>query len=215
MEASFWIDLWREGRSGFHQAIVQSTLERFWPSLPAGSTVLVPLCGQSLDMLWLEQQGLEVTGVELAEQAAEEFCAENDLAFTVAEEKGCTVYRLHEKNIRIVIDDFFRFAETNEDRKFDSLYDRAALVALPKEIREDYVTACRGLLRSQPAGMLITLEYPQDLMQGPPFSVPVAEVQKLWPGRLSCLDCADVLDSLPKAKEAGISQLKEYSWLLR
>ena len=215
MEASFWIELWREGRSGFHKAIVQSTLERFWPSLPTGSSVLVPLCGKSLDMLWLEQQGLEVTGVELAEQAAEEFCAENDLAFTVAEEEGRMVYRLLEKNVRIVIDDFFSFAETYEDRRFGSLYDRAALVALPEEIREDYVAACCKLLCKKPAGMLITLEYPQDLMQGPPFSVPVAELQKLWPGRLSCLDCADVLDSLPKAKEAGIQQLKEYSWLLR
>jgi hypothetical protein len=52
-------------------------------------------------------------------------------------------------------------------------------------------------------------------MQGPPFSVPVKELQRLWPGRLSCLDCTEVLESLPKAKEAGISELKEYSWLLR
>jgi thiopurine S-methyltransferase len=215
METSFWVDLWREGRSGFHQAIVQESLERFWPALPVGSSVLVPLCGKSLDMLWLEQQGLEVTGVELAEQAAEEFCAENELAFSVANDDDRKVYRLLEKNIRIIIDDFFGFAETYDNNKFDSLYDRAALVALPEEIREDYVAACRKLLCDRPAGMLITLEYPQDLMQGPPFSVPVKELQRLWPGRLSCLDCTEVLESLPKAKEAGISELKEYSWLLR
>lgn len=87
MQPSFWIDRWHEGRSGFHQSVVQATLPKFWPALSADSSVLVPLCGKSLDMLWLEQQGLAVTGVELAEQAVEAFCHENELA--------CSVSRVH------------------------------------------------------------------------------------------------------------------------
>jgi thiopurine S-methyltransferase len=213
MKPSFWIDLWREGRSGFHQSIVQPSLEKFWPALAPGSSVLVPLCGKSLDMLWLEQQGLEVTGVELAEQAVKEFCRENGLAFSVSHDDGHTTYHLRNRNIRLIVDDFFSFAEACNGERFDSIYDRAALVALPEEMRKGYVASCRKLLGEKPAGMLITLEYEQELMQGPPFSVPVTEVQRLWPGRLSCVDSYDVLDDLPKARDAGISRLEEYSWL--
>jgi thiopurine S-methyltransferase len=215
MRPSFWIDLWREGRTGFHQAAVQSSLEKFWPDLAPASSVLVPLCGKSLDMLWLEQQGLEVTGVEVAEQAVKEFCQENGLAFSVSNDEGHTTYHLRNRNIRLIVDDYFNFAESYTGGRFDSLYDRAALVALPEELRKRYVTACRKLLCEKPAGMLITLEYEQELMPGPPFSVPVTEVQRLWPGLLSCVESCDVLDDLPKAREAGISRLEEYSWLFR
>ena len=213
MQPSFWIDLWKEGRSGFHQSSVQSTLEKFWPALAPGSSVLVPLCGKSLDMLWLEQQGLDVTGVELAGQAVQEFCQENGLPFSVRNDGGYTVYHLRQRNIRIIVDDFFNFAEAYDGERFDSIYDRAALVALPHDMRKDYVAACRKLLCDQPAGLLISLEYEQELMQGPPFSVPVVEVQRLWRGGLSCVDSSDVLDTLPKAKESGISRLEEYTWL--
>ena len=212
MQPSFWIDVWREGRIGFHQSKVQSSLERFWPDLRLGSSVLVPLCGKSLDMLWLEQQGLEVTGVELAGQAVKDFCRDNSLAFSVSNEDGDTVFQLRDKNIRLVVDDFFHFSESYDGDRFDGIYDRAALVALPEEMRRDYVAACRKLLCDQPSGLLVSLEYEQELMQGPPFSVPVVEVQRLWPGMLSCMQCTDVLESLPRAKENGISRLEEYTW---
>jgi len=214
MQPSFWIDLWREGRSGFHQSVVQSTLPKYWPALSAGSSVLVPLCGKSLDMLWLERQGQAVTGVELAEQAVEEFCHENELAFSVSRVHGHHCYRLRNKNIRIIAADFFSFARNWEGEPFDSLYDRAALVALPLEMRKPYVAACRQLLRDQPTGMVITLEYEQESMQGPPFSVAATEVQRLWKSELSCVECTDVLEDLPKAKAAGLSTLQEYTWVL-
>lgn len=212
MQASFWIDIWQEGRTGFHQSKVQSSLEKFWPALPTGSSVLVPLCGKSLDMLWLEQQGLEVTGVELAGQAVQDFCRENGLAFSVSKEDAYTVYQLRDRNIRLVVDEFMHFSESYDGARFDSIYDRAALVALPESMRKDYVAACRKLLCDRPAGLLVSLEYEQELMQGPPFSVPVVEVQRLWPGMLSCMECTDALETLPKARENGISRLEEYTW---
>ena len=215
MDSSFWIESWREGRTGFHQLKVHRSLDKFWPALPAGSSVLVPLCGKSLDLLWLEQKGLEVTGIELAEQAVDEFCHENGLAFSVSHVDGRRVYRLRDRNIQLVVDDFFSFAETFDGDRFDSLYDRAALVALPAEMRKDYVTACRHLLCARPAGLLITLEYEQNLMPGPPFSVPAAEVQRLWKSALSCVDRNDVLEDLPKAKAVGVPKLDELTWVLQ
>lgn len=214
MDSSFWIENWRQGKTGFHQRIVHPALEKYWPALPEGSSVLVPLCGKSLDMLWLEQQGLNVTGVELAEQAIKDFCHENELAFSVSNADGHRCYRLHDKKVRLYVADFFRFAESHDGEPFDSLYDRAALVALPAELRKPYVEACCRLLNEQSSGMLVTLEYEQELMPGPPFSVSAAEVQRLWKNELSCVDNRDVLEELPKAKVAGVPSLKESTWLL-
>ena len=167
MNPSFWIDNWRDGKTGFHQSTVNLALEKFWPELPAGSSVLVPLCGKSLDMLWLEHQGLEVTGIELAEQAVLEFFHENGLAFSVNHRPEFISYRVRDRYIRLIVADFFKFAEHYSGDRFDSLYDRAALVALPQDLRKPYVKACQRLLRESASGLVVTLEYEQDLMQGP------------------------------------------------
>lgn len=215
MDRSFWIENWREGKRGFHQDKANPALERFWPARPKGASVLVPLCGKSLDMLWLEQQGLNVTGIEIAEQAALEFCHENGLSYSVNHREHYVSYRLHTKNIRLIVGDFFTFAEHYTAEPFDGLYDRAALVALPLEMRKPYVKACQALLGKDAAGLVVTLEYEQELMKGPPFSVPVEEVQRLWKNRLSCLDERNVLEELGKAKAAGLPHVQEFTWLLQ
>ncbi len=212
MDSTFWIESWQDGRTGFHQDEIHASLEKFWPDLPADSSVLVPLCGKSLDMLWLAQQGLHVSAVELVEQAVLDFCHENGLAFSVSLDQERKCYRLLDRNIRLYVDDFFHFAKSYTGCRFDALFDRAALVALPATQRTGYVNACRQLLCSEPQGLLITLDYPQELMQGPPFSVAAAEVQRLWPGSLHCVDQSDVIDSLARARESGISRLLETTW---
>lgn len=214
MDSSFWIENWRTGKIGFHQGTVNAALEKHWRPMPDGTSVLVPLCGKSLDMLWLEKQGLQVTGIELAEQAILDFCHENALAFSVNHRDTYTSYRLHNKNIRLIAGDFFAFADQYTDEPFDSLYDRAALVALPIELRKPYVTACQSLLSEPVAGMVITLEYEQELMNGPPYSVSADEAQRLWKGALNCVAERDILDELGKAKAAGVPGVQEITWVL-
>ncbi|MDT8318885.1 MAG: thiopurine S-methyltransferase [Xanthomonadales bacterium] len=212
MDPLFWHESWHEGRTGFHQQAVHDCLQRHWPKLTENSSVLVPMCGKSLDMLWLEDQGLTVTGVELVEQAAEAFCHENGLACSVSLEDGRKHYQLIDSNIRLVVDDFFHFARHYRGRPFDSLYDRAALVALPPELRRKYVSACKSLLSPCHDGLLVTLEYEQALMDGPPFSVTANEVQRHWAGRVACIERRNALDTLPKAKEHAIARLDESCW---
>jgi thiopurine S-methyltransferase len=214
MEPDFWIKNWHAGSTGFHQGKVNPALEMYWPKQPPGQSVLVPLCGKSLDMLWLEQQGLEVMGIELAEQAILEFCRENNLAYSVNHSDEFISYRLHEKNIRLIVADFFAFAKSYQGNPFDGLYDRAALVALPLDMRKPYVTATQKLLSKDATGMVITLEYDQNLMRGPPFSVPNEEAQRLWKSQLRCVYEHDVLHELGKAKAAGVPSVQESIWLL-
>ena len=81
MEPQFWHERWRSGQIGFHQSAADRNLTRHWPSLhlAGGSRVFVPLCGKSLDMLWLRDQGHRVIGVELSATALEAFCMENGI----------------------------------------------------------------------------------------------------------------------------------------
>jgi len=175
----------------------------------------VPLCGKSLDMLWLEQQGLQVTGIEFAEQAVLEFCRENELGYTISEDSGMQVFQIKNKNIHLYVGDFFDFAKNYRGDLFAAIYDRAALVALPENRRKPYVDACQDLLQDEARGLLVTLRYPQELMPGPPFSVANIEVQQLWSGQAELLKCYEAIETLPKAKQAGITSLPESIWALQ
>lgn len=214
MQASFWIDSWRNREIGFHQAATHPALIQCWADAARGRTVLVPLCGKTLDMLWLAQRGHDVVGVELVEDAVLEFFSDNQLGYSVSEVAGMRCYRAEQHTISIFAGDFFQFAKAWDGAAFDSLFDRGALVALPSELRPDYVAACKHLLVARPGGLLISFEYDQRQMQGPPFSVDAAELAQHWGQQLQLQSQLDMLDALPKARASGLSRLDEYWWSL-
>ena len=214
MQASFWIDSWRNREIGFHQTATHPALLQCWADAVRGRTVLVPLCGKTLDMLWLAQRGHEVVGVELVEAAVLEFFSDNQLGYSVSEVAAMRCYRAEQQTISIYVGDFFEFAEAWAGAAFDSLFDRGALVALPPEIRPAYVAACKHTLVEQPGGLLISFEYDQRQMQGPPFSVDAAELAQHWDQQLQLQARVDMLDELPKARASGLSRLDEFWWSL-
>ena len=208
MDADFWLERWNEGRTHFHQDRVTPLLQKFWPtlSLPAGSRVLVPLCGKSLDMVWLAEQGMRVLGVELSPLAVEQFFSENNLQPAVDHTEQGTHYTAG--NIEIICGDMFKVsAETLA--ACTGVYDRAALIALPESMRGAYVQHVYGQLDSRYRGLLITLDYPQQEMDGPPFSVQEAEVQALYAGHSVVANVyqRDILDKEPKFLRSGVTRL--------
>jgi len=215
MRVNFWIKTWGEGNIGFHNAAIHPALGQYWPVLKAGASVLVPLSGKSRDLLWLEERGLDVIGVEFVESAVLDFFRENNLESEKTEQYGHLCYRVGERNIRIFVSDFFRFVEDYSGRPFDSLYDRAALVALPEDMRADYVAACKKLLTGAPRGLLVSLRYAPESMPGPPFSVAPEEIERLWEGRLELVEQLDMLASMPRAVAAGVQRLDECFWVFR
>lgn len=180
MHSDFWHDRWREGRIGFHLQETNPLLQRGWPALNSRSRgrVLVPLCGKTLDMIWLREQGHEVLGVELSDLACQAFFDEQRIVADTHDEEGFSV-RSYE-GLELYCGDLFALPQ----RCYDSVawvYDRAALVAFPPEMRKKYV---QTLLEKLPAGvsiLLITLEF--DEVQGPPFSVSEREVRALYEPR--------------------------------
>ncbi len=152
-----WLQIWRERRTDFHQHGVNLLLSRFWPAFaPATpSRVFVPLCGKSLDMLWLAEQGHDVIGVELSPLAIEAFFRENHLPPSKRRQGRFTLWR--HGRIGILCGDYFALSEADLG-PVDSVYDRAALTALPPILRSRYVAQLRRIVPDTARVFLLTLE---------------------------------------------------------
>ncbi len=216
MEPQFWLDRWREGVTGFHQERVTPLLPKYWPTLDVapGSRVLVPLCGKTLDMVWLAQQGHTVLGVELSPLAVSQFFAENGLTPTVHASAAGDIHRAG--NIDILCGDIFAL-DAGTLGACAGVYDRAALVALPAEMRRRYVDHVYAQLAPAARGLLITLDYEQERMPGPPFSVGEEAVQGLFQAHTEArlLSRRAMLDKEPKFAARGLTSLDTLSFALR
>lgn len=216
MHEEFWHARWSSNEIGFHLNEVNPYLLSYWATLglPAGSRVLVPLCGKSLDLRWLLAQGYRVLGIELSRKAVEDFFSEQALEHTVTEHGDFLCFQAG--TLEIWCGDFFALtAAAVADCR--ALYDRAAMIALPLETRERYAARLTELLAAGCQGLLITLEYLQDQMAGPPFAVAQTEVHKSLSAHwdVEPLLCADVLQQNERFIERGLSQLHEAVYRLR
>lgn len=169
MEKEFWLKSWENHQIGFHQNVYNSNLIKYFDKLKLfkGAHILVPLCGKSLDMIWLAEQGYKVTGIEFSEIAILEFFKENNLNYTTQQDEKFIKYE--SENITILQGDIF---DTHVDylKKIDGIYDRAAAVALPVPMRIRYMEKIKELCKCLNM-LVILLEYDQSKIDGPPFSV--------------------------------------------
>jgi len=208
MDTDFWLQRWTQGQTGFHQTRVMPLLQKHWPALglPAGSRVLVPLAGKSLDVAWLAAQGHAVLAVELSPIAVEQFFTEHALQPELHATARGTLYRAG--SIEFLCGDIFDLDEASL-AGCSACYDRAALIALPADLRARYVRHVYGHLPAGCRTLLLTLDYPQAEMDGPPFSVPAAEIQVLYGDRwhIEALETRDVLAQEPKFAARGLSRM--------
>lgn len=216
MESSFWHERWQKNDIGFHQPVFHPYLLAHWPRLgiPAGSAVFVPLCGKSLDMFWLHDQGYQVIGVELSPLAVADFFRQRQLEPTLTRQGDFAVYEI--PGIRIYCGDFFKLAPADLDG-VRGVFDRAALVALPPALRQAYAAHLQEILPAGTQTLLVCFAYPQEQMQGPPFSVEAEEVNALFSPSCSVrlIERHDVLDKEPRFKQRGLTRLEEEVFLLQ
>ncbi|GAB3091101.1 thiopurine S-methyltransferase [Lysobacter terrae] len=208
MQPDFWLQRWRDNQIGFHQDKPTPLLLKHWPAIgmPVGATVFVPLAGKSLDMVWFASEGYRVFGVELSPLAIKQFISEHGVVPEVRESKYGTHYIAG--SVEIVQGDAFALdAQALQDCSV--VFDRAALIALPPELRRRYVDEVYARLPQGCRGLLITLEYPQGEKQGPPFSVTEAEVRELYEPQwhVEVLERRDILAQQPAFIEEGVTAL--------
>lgn len=215
MHKDFWHQRWLRNEIGFHRDSVHPALQEHWPGVSHGEPkpVLVPLCGKSLDMLWLARHGHPVVGVELDRGAVETFFAEAGLAPEIDETGLLPSYSAG--GITVFVGDFLEF---DQPGRYGLVYDRAALIALPPEMRKPYLAHLAGLLAPGARGLLITLEYSQPCMQGPPFSVMPEELANDQPENgaihFQCLARSDELATHPRFAAKGLDWLNEAIYAL-
>ncbi|NZA28481.1 thiopurine S-methyltransferase [Luteimonas sp. SJ-92] len=216
MHPEFWHQRWQEGRIGFHQERITPLLERHWDGVGAapGSRVFVPLAGKSLDMAWLAARGHRVLGVELSRLAVEGFFEEHGLV----PERRESRYGIHygAGDIELICGDAFGL-DADLLAGCEAVFDRAALIALPEDLRRPYLGELYARLPAGCRGLLVTLEYPPHEKEGPPFPVAEAEVraglERDW--RVDVLERRDILDREPRFAEEGVTALATVAYALQ
>jgi len=215
MNPEFWHQRWERGETGWHRTEINPHLQEHWPrlGLVPGGRVLVPLCGKSLDLLWLAGEGYRVLGVELSPIAVDGLFQDNGLTPQVTDDPPFRRYRLDE--LEVLCGDVFDLQPAHLG-EVAAVYDRAALIALPPQLRPKYVRRLLGLIGPQTRILLITLAYDQAQMAGPPFSVAEAEVRSLYGAAFTIERLAelDVLDESPNARSQGVTRLQEQVYAL-
>jgi thiopurine S-methyltransferase len=210
MNSGFWLQKWEKNEIAFHKDETNPLLVKYFGGLSIlkGSHVFVPLCGKTLDISWLLSEGYRITGVELIEIAVEQLFAELGVEPNISRVGKISLYRA--EDIDIFVGNIFDVSAKILGF-VDAIYDRAALVALPQEVRTQYTAHLIEITNKAPQ-LLVTCEYDQTLMAGPPFSISEEEVNQHYSHSydVSLLASTDVSGGLK-----GICAAKENVWLLQ
>ena len=209
METKFWQQLWANNEIGFHESKPNALLVKYFKklNLQAGSRVFLPLCGKTLDIAWLLSQRVHVLGAELSETAVQQLFSELGVEPTTT---TCGALTRHSaQNIDIFVGDIFDLS-AKQLGAVDAIYDRAALVALPEPIRSQYTQHLMEVSKTA-SQLLITFDYDQSEMAGPPFSINAAKVQRYYSNAYSITP----LESKTVAgKLKGVCEAEEQIYLL-
>ena len=205
-----WLDRWNENRIGFHEESVNPHLKKYLPEfeLAAGSRIFVPLCGKAHDLAWLAQQGYEVLGIELSRIALEAFFAEQQLDYECSDTERFRIYR--SPGLTLLEGDFFDL-RAEDLEACTTTYDRASLIAMEAPDRPRYYRHLLSIIPAQSDMLLITLEYDQDEMRGPPFTVWEAEVRENYSTdfKIELLQRNSIIDERPRWRKVGLTALDE------
>jgi len=226
MEKDFWLQRWQNEETGFHQESLNPYLAHFYgdkgPALEKrkNQKVFVPLCGKSMDMLWLAQNGYEVLGIECSEIAVKDFFEMHDLDYQIIEEKVFKRYIAEASSegrcrIEILLGDFFDLS-VNDLAGVTDIFDRASMIALPGEMRFEYSETMSRLQASGLRTLLITLTYPHGEMDGPPFSVTDEELNDYYGEdfKIDKLMAKNIIAEEPSFQSRGVSELMETAYKL-
>lgn len=210
MKAEFWHERWQNNDIAFHLERVNPQLERHFGALnlTQGSRIFLPLCGKTNDIPWLLSKGYQIVGAELSEMAIQQLFEELGAKPTVSETNAMKLYQAQE--ISVFVGDIFDLSSETLG-EVDAIFDRGALVALPVGMRNGYTDHLIEITNKAPQ-LLITYEYNQQLMAGPPFSISKEELNRHYADsyQLKILEEEEVPGDLK-----GQCPAQELAWLLK
>ena len=213
MHPDYWLSRWENDETGFHQQEVHPYLKTYLPTLglPDKARIFVPLCGKSRDMAWLREQGFQVLGIELSQLAVEAFFEESGLS--PQRSSQAALQQFEAEGVALLCGDFFALTPTDV-ADCHAIYDRASMIALPPELREKYVAHLKALFPQGATVLLVTLDYEQTEMNGPPFALTDVEVRQFYPEATQRVS-RDVLSENPRFQQRGLSRLFENAYQIK
>ena len=215
MDEEFWKRCWEQDEIGFHLNKVNPVLPKYWNQLPhtSGSNVFVPLCGKSLDLIWLMKQGFYVVGVELSKLAVDAFFMEQAIKPIIQNKDEFQHYKSNQ--LALWCGSLFDLSGSHLEN-IQAVYDRGSLVALPLKMRRRYMDKLLNALPRSASWLLITFEYDENIMQGPPFNVNQSEVLGYFDGYdVRLVGEEEMIGSMPKAQSMGLGSIRQCVYVIR
>ncbi len=209
MKQEFWHERWEKNEIGFHLPMVHPWLKAVWPdqNVSEGASVFVPLCGKTLDIDYFLQQKMSVVAVELSELAVITLFEQLNYKANVSDWIGGKLYQA--ENLKVYVGDFFKLTPEHVGH-VSVIYDRAAIIALPTEMRQRYA---QHLVKSCPVAdiLSLTFDYAQEDMAGPPFSVSQQEIKQHYSENynIECIRSKNIIDNEPNFKKRGLNRLTQ------
>ncbi len=211
-----WLKFWENNETNWHgDKITQELVEYFELfELEPRDKLFVPLCGKSLDMLYIMNQGFSVVGVEISEIGVRQFFSENNLAYKITKVDDFDLYST--ENLEIYCGDFFALTSKHLNN-VKSVFDRKSLIALEPEVRQKYVKHLNDIISLGARILLVTLQYPQYQMSGPPFSVDKSEVESLFSMAFESQELRSFndIENESKLTRAGVDYINNAAYYLR
>lgn len=204
----FWESRWSTGQIGFHRLEPNSLLRDHVSFFEGRRRVYVPLCGKSIDLVYLREQGHEVVGSEFVPLAIEQFFDELGEKPKV-ETRG--KYRVHSVNkLSIVEGDAFALQPEHLGGKVDAIFDRGSLVAIDPRSRNDFVDSFARLVVPQGRLGCVVFEYDQSKIDGPPWSVSHKDLDALFGTRATVRLLGERPEGVStRLAEAGVRDVAE------
>lgn len=212
MENEFWHNKWEIKQTGFHLNYVHPILKRHMGLFKQQQKVFVPLCGKTLDIGYLLDQGNSVVAAELSEIAIAELFQQLNLNPTISIWKQGKKYQA--EKLTVYAGDFFEL-DAQDIGAISWVYDRAAIVALPEDMRVKYAQHLMAITNKVPQ-LLLTLDYDQNIAGGPPFAVSGEEVTQHYNEvySIELLEEADIIEEEPRFKAKGLSSFYQRAYHL-
>lgn len=216
MDKAYWLNRWETGNTRFNEPVPHRYLVKYFDelNLSPGDSIFVPLCGKSVDMVWMMRHKHPIIGVEISPIAINDFLAENEIQALKSQEDGFCVYR---HNLGMLYQgDLFTFnpACLNEIK---AVYDRGCFVALPPmSIRLQYIDWLKSTLQTGTRILFISIEHNNPSIAEPPFSVSDKELRQYFNKEFSVnlLRKEEAAEIKPHWQERGIKCLWESVYLI-
>lgn len=245
-----WFDRWNSNQLGWHLKSVNPALLKYLPDVlgrlkkDVNISVFVPLCGKTLDMVYLATTlSAKVVGVEGVPKAIDEFIIENPslqiIKPTLGERNEPPKFsRYLGTNIELLTGDFFKLlpedvssiastAAQGEPQLFDLVWDRGSMVAIEPKLRDTYVKVLSRLVR--PGGIILLSAFDrrsgteEAKKGGPPFSLNETQIRELyekelWVESVTFLGEKDDMEEEDWKKrwtEAGLTEMLEVYFIIQ